>query len=235
MLHGAAAITCAQPMSASSLTTVFFATPVIRTVARIEQPSINTRGGRSAVLICAARPPRPPLSTLARLRPHAAPALTLFARNPLPSNFLNCCGGERGRDARTPMNTSDSACWRKWGAVELVPNPYNPCLSLTGRMWQRKNRLHPSETRPSRYLCGFRAHRYSIYAGSVHVAIGSLFSRRGDNGHALESATIRAACGERGAGKAGRASVLRAGAGPGDGVRAGWGQCIMKGRPALQG
>jgi hypothetical protein len=60
-------------------------------------------------------------------------------------------------------------------------------------MWLGKNRLHPFEMRPSRYLCWFHAHRYSIYAGSMH---------------APESATIRAACGERGAAGGSSALVL---------------------------
>ena len=50
------------------------------------------------------------------------PALTLST----PSNFVNCCGCESYTHARSRMNTSDFTYVYEWGAVEFIPNPYNP-------------------------------------------------------------------------------------------------------------
>ena len=38
------------------------------------------------------------------------------------------------------MNTSDFAYLNKVGAVEFIPNPYNPKVSLTPRLTLRKMR-----------------------------------------------------------------------------------------------
>jgi len=45
---------------------------------------------------------------------------------PLPLNFVNCYGCERYAHTRSRMNTGDNPYADEWGAVEFVPNPYNP-------------------------------------------------------------------------------------------------------------
>jgi hypothetical protein len=60
---------------------------------------------------------------------HSKSPLSLF---PLLSNFVSCYGFQRGAHARNRMNTSDVARAYEWGAVEFIPNPYNPVNALTG-------------------------------------------------------------------------------------------------------
>jgi hypothetical protein len=52
-------------------------------------------------------------------------------RIPLCSNFVNCYGCERHAHARNRINTGDVAYVYEWGAVEFIPNPYNPPMTLT--------------------------------------------------------------------------------------------------------
>jgi hypothetical protein len=77
----------------------------------------------------------------------------------LLSNFVNCYGCERGGYARSRMNTSDNAYAHEWGAVEFIPNPYNPVKSDWGMGDKATRGCIDSPTSDLRKICSHSTFR----------------------------------------------------------------------------